>query len=381
MHTIREDFYFLMKKAGERSRKQEFEKNFYGAAIMRFNECKDRKPASQIKQEQAILQKHWGCKPLQYYYYSFYRKDCVLTIEEMKKYLPDYFAYYLFFPRISKDYSIVCEDKGLSYATLKGYNIAQPRMIFRFDFDQFYDEYNGYITSTKVNEIINESKANKIFVKPIMGTGGKGIYVFNKKDTYFYDENNVKLDHAYLLKEVNDGSYIVQEGIFQSDEMSNIYPHSVNTYRMFTECENGKAKLLVSLLRTGSGGKQVDNASSGGLYLKVDPITGVMSDYAYSKNHVKFYEHPDTNFKFKDSKLSNWEEVKEYILIVTQKFRDIKYLGWDVACTDNGPMIIEINHCPDIEIMQDHYGGLRDMLHITNPKEWWYSSKFTIKDL
>lgn len=381
MHTIRESLYYLWKKAAERHTRTNYNLN-YEIDIERFNKCdvNDKKSASQMKQEQKILHKYWGCKPLHYVYYDFYRKDCEVTIDEMLKYIPDYFIFNLVFPRSYKDYGILCEDKGLTYATLKGYELAQPTMLLRFDFDRFYDETNGPISKQKVNEIINNSKAEKLFVKPSFGLGGKGIIVFNKNNKEYLNEDNVKLTHDYLVKEVNDGSYIIQEGVVQGAEMNKLYPKAVNTYRLVTECINGESKLLFALLRMGRGGGQIDNASSGGMYIKVDPETGKMHDFAFSRNRNKFYKHPDTDFIFKDAKFENWDEVKAFILVAAQKFRDIKYLGWDIACSENGPLIIEINNGPGINIVQDFYGGIRDVLKI-NPKDWWYNSKFTIKEL
>lgn len=382
MHSLRETLYFLWKKAAEKHTRSNYNLN-YEVDIDRFNKCdaKDKKSLSQMKSEQKALQKYWGCKPLHYIYYDFYRKDCDVTIEEMLKYVPDYFIFNLFFPRSYKDYGILCEDKGLTYATLKGYNLAQPKMLLRFDFNRFYDETNGAISGEIVDELINNSRADKLFVKPSFGLGGKGIIVFNKKENNtYYNEENIKLTHEYLVKEVNDGSYIIQEGVVQGGEMNKLYPNAVNTYRLVTECINGEAKLIFALLRMGRGGGQIDNASSGGMYIKVDPETGRMSDYAFSRNRNKFYEHPDTKFIFKDAKFDNWEAVKAFILVAAQKFRDIKYLGWDIACSENGPLIIEINNGPGINIVQDYYGGIRDVLKI-NPKDWWYNSKFTLKEL
>ncbi|MEI6821632.1 MAG: sugar-transfer associated ATP-grasp domain-containing protein [Bacteroidota bacterium] len=380
MHSFRETLYYFWKKVAEKQRRQHFLTEIYEIDMERFNNCKERKDPSQIKKEMNILQKYWGCKPLHYYYHDFYRKDCKVTIEEMKKFVPDYFIYNLFYPRSFKDYGILCEDKGLTYAILKGYNLSQPKMIFRFDDGKFYDEFNGPINGTIVDELINASKAEKLFVKPNLGMGGKGILIFNKKDQLFINEKGVKLEYNLLKKEVNEGSYVVQEGMIQSEEMNKLYSHSANTYRMVTECVNGEAKLVFSLLRMGSGGKQVDNASSGGLFIKIDPETGKMAEYAYTKYHTIHYEHPDTKFVYKDAKFSNWEEVKDFVLIVATKFRDIKYLGWDIAVSDKGPVVIEINNGPSLNLIQDCYGGIRDVLKI-NPKEWWYNSKYTIKEL
>ena len=380
MHSFREYLYFLWKKASEKQSRKKYEGHFHDD-IERFNQCKERKPKGQIDREMRVLAKYWGCYPYQYYRYDFYRRDCQVTVSEMKDYIPNFFMYSLFFPRSFMDYGILCEHKGITYPFLAGNKIPQPRMLFRWDDQKFYDEFNTPVSPARIDELISQSTAAKIFVKPSFGLGGKGIMVFGRKgENAFADEAGDKLTAAYFRDTVRDGFYVVQEGVLQNSEMSGLYPHSVNTFRIVTECIKGESRIVYSLIRMGRGGKQVDNASSGGLYIKIDPASGILHDYAFSHNRIKFDVHPDTGFIFNNAKIKHWEEVKDFILLVSKKFREIKYLGWDVAISEEGPLIIEINNGPDIELIQDFYGGIRQDMHV-EPLSWWYNSKYTLKDL
>jgi hypothetical protein len=298
----------------------------------------------------------------------------------MKKYVPYFFLTQLFFPLSYKEYHVLTEDKLLSNTLFKAYETLQPKMLFGFDNNSFYDDTNTPVSNAQVDAIIKTSTAAKLFIKPRFGLGGKGITVFTRKDNAFVDSEGKVLDHSFFLHELTGGVYIVQEGLVQHPSISAIYPHSINTFRVITECINGEPRVLYALLRMGRGGKQVDNASSGGVYTKLDPDTGTLGDYAFSNNRAVFKAHPDTGFVFKDTKMEKWEEAKALSLIVAKKFRKIKYLGWDIACTTEGPSIIELNNRPDMEMIQDFYGGVRDDLKI-NPKNWWYKSNFTINSV
>ena len=379
MRSIKEYLFFYWKRASEKQSHAYFDDHFKDD-IQRFKNSTEKKDQKQIDYEIKTLKKYWGCYPYQYFRYDLFRKDNNLTIEELKKYVPNFFAYNLFFPRSFFDYGILCEDKGLTYSILKAYNIAQPVVLFRFEKKKFYNEENAEIDSKKVNEIINKSTAKKIFIKPSFGLGGLGIFVFKRSDNHFINENNIVLDDKFFTENIKEGFYIIQEGIEQHEEMNKIYSHSVNTLRIFTDCVDGEARIMYSLIRMGQGGKQVDNTSSGGLYTKFNPENGKMEDFAFSHNRIVFDSHPDTGFAFKDSYIYNWEETKKFILETTKKFREIRYLGWDVAITKQGPMIIEINNGPGIELVQDFYNGIRDDLKII-PEKWWYNRKYTLKEL
>jgi hypothetical protein len=299
----------------------------------------------------------------------------------MKEYIPHYFQMNLFFPLSYKDYGILCEDKQLTYAMLKAYNIAQPKMLLGFDNGKVYNEANTLLKAEEVNKVISASGAAKIFIKPRFGLGGRGIVVFTRSEGgQFLNEEAQVLDYSYFISELKEGFYIVQEGMVQHPELNEVYAHSVNTFRVFTECVNGEARVLYALFRMGSGGQQIDNASSGGMYLKIDAETGLLAEHAYNTGRRTFTSHPDTGFVFKNAKIEAWNEAKAFALATTKKFREIKYMGWDIAFSPDGPVVIELNNAPGLNILQDCYGGLAKDLKI-DPKHWWYKSNFTVKNL
>ena len=66
----------------------------------------------------------------------------------------------------------------------------------------------------------------------------------------------------------------------------------------------------------------------------------------------RFYEHPDSHIKFKDTLVVQWTAVKE---IVEKTLRYLPYycsVGFDVATTPDGPVILEINTGSGINLSQ-----------------------------
>lgn len=381
MSAMRSRLYYFWKKLSEKQSRKKFEQDNNKDDIARFNNCAAKKPAAQVKREMKALQQYWNCYPYQYYRFDFYRSDCPLTLEEMKTYVPHFFIMSLYFPHSYKEYGVLCEDKLLTYATLKAYAVPQPKLLFCYDHQQFFDSANTPLSDTELEQRIASCTADKLFVKPRFGLGGRGIVVFNRNAAnQFVTEEQTVLDHAYLKNSLGKEAYIIQEGLVQHEAMNTLYPHSVNTFRIMTECVNGKARVLYALVRMGNGGQQIDNASSGGLYIKIDPQTGVLADHAFAFNRLTFDTHPDTGFVFKGAHIATWNEAKHFAIAVAQKFREIKYMGWDIAFTTTGPSVIELNNAPGIGIIQDCYGGIRDDLKIY-PKDWWYKTNYTIKNL
>jgi hypothetical protein len=388
MSALRKRLYYFWKKLSEKQTRKRYKAIFFKHDFERFANCANPKPANRMKQEIKALHQYWGCYPFQYYRFDFYKQDCPHSVEEMKKYVPLYFLHHLYFPLSYKDYGVLCEDKLMTYALLKAYEVPQPRLLFCFDHNTFFDGANNPVSDTDVDALINASAAATLFVKPRFGSEGKGIVVYNKKGGVFTDEKGSVLDHAFFktsgAKSTQgrdaSGFYIVQEGLVQHDELSRIYPQAVNTYRIITECRNGEARILYCVVRMGSGGRQIDNASAGGIFVRVDLETGTLYKSAQAFDQSTCTVHPDTGFRFEGVKMESWEQTKAFTIAAARKLREIRYLGWDIAFTTSGPSVIEFNNKPDMAGIQDSYGGIRDDLQI-NPKDWWYQSNYTIKNL
>ncbi len=378
MSFIKRQLYFLLKKISERNHRGYYiEKNQY--YIDKYNTCDKKKPTHIIRKEMKELKKYWGVYPLQYFRYNMYELDCKLSLSDMKDYIPDYFAYFLLYPKSFLSRDILCEDKFLFYSICEGLNIPQAKTILLTKNGLFLSDKQDILNLESATDILKQSKAQKIFCKPRYGIGGKGISVFNNIDDKYIDKNTSSvLDLAQFVNQ----DYIIQEGILQHPIMNDIYPLSINTFRIITEyTEEFGVTILFVLLRMGNKGMEVDNASSGGVYIGVDSVTGQLQKYAMSSKQERYTCHPYTEFKFDGFTIPFWQDIVSFIKNIAFKFSEIKYIGWDVAYTTDGPLIVEANNGPDISILQDCYGGVRKHFQISSPHTYWYSEKYSIKDL
>ena len=382
MSFVKKTLYFFIKKSSEKSHRLYFQlkNNYY---IEQYHNCTQKKTLKRIHKEMNELWKYWKVYPIQYFRYSMYRADCNLNIIEMKNYIPDYFAYYLLYPKSFKERNTLCEDKFLFYTICQGLKINQPKTILYTKNNSFLDDNQNIITPQEAFDIIQKTDADKIFIKPRFGVGGMDIHIFSKveNNVFINKQENSIINPEYIHK-ITLQDYIIQIGLRQHPIMNEIYPHSINTFRIVTEyINNSDIKILFVLLRMGHHGMEIDNATSGGLYTKIVPDNGELYKYALSNNQDKFLFHPYTNFKFEGFRIPFWNEIIEFTKNIAFKFSDIKYIGWDIAYTVNGPVVIEANNGPDISILQDFYGGLKNDFGINSPKDFWYSDDYGIKDL
>lgn len=366
----------IVKRIAEFQLRNHYKKH-WNSDILKYKTCKESKSSLKIFLEQRKLQNYWKCKPYHYYRYGFFRKDCKLSIEQMKDYVPNFFAYYLYFPRIYKGYMQLGRDKSLTHTYLAGLGIPHPKVILKFSGGIFYSPDNLPVDQQEAIKMFNQCAAKRIFVKPDSGLGGYGIFVFTKTENGFFTKTGQEFNEQFVQNEMKSISFVIQEGLIQHPEMDKIYKGSVNTFRLVTSVTEGKADLLFALFRMGQKGSEIDNASQGGLYCKIDHETGRLSEYAYSNDRQKYYNHADSGVVFSETVIPAWEELKNFTLKIALQLKEISVVGWDIAMSENGPVVVEINEGPGVEIVQDLYGGIREVLKIYNPEKWWNYSKFT----
>lgn len=199
---------------------------------------------------------------------------------------------------------------------------------------------------------------NEIFAKPIISYGGMGAVKISR--SMLSNNNNEKIKIIFNL--VNTRCYILQESIDQHPEMSKLNPSSVNTIRLATFNNlSARPELISAILRIGREGNIVDNVMAGGLFVGVDLDTGRLNDYAFTElehgGHI-YSCHPDTDVEFRNIIIPYFRDVKK-IALKAATLISSKFMGWDIAITSNGPLLVEANHSIHLGLFDVTYGGLR----------------------
>ena len=350
-----------------------YKSNRMKSAIRRYKECKDRKPKMQIRAEIKICRKFWGCYPFHYFRYNLYKKDKILTKQELINYIPEYFFYNLFLSHFDGDkYSILLSDKNIEEQLFRGVNISQPYTICKLINGKIYSSTLQEMNFCDISLEFKEKLYKKIFIKPVDGQGGSGIMIFHLSEDFKYiNNNNVELTETFLLDIGKQNDYIIQKGVIQDESIKKIYPNAVNTFRISTENIKGKVRIICGVLRIGRQGNEVDNASQNGIVLGIDCNTGNCKDYAGTEEGEIFYKHPDSNFVFKNHKINDWDSIVNFAIQSASKLPQFTYLGWDIALTKEGPIAIETNIGFGIDLYQIVLGGLKEEFEINNLNKYW----------
>lgn len=210
--------------------------------------------------------------------------------------------------------------------------------------------------SNKQNNISFEAFLNKknsfdFFIKSVDGECGVGISTLKKENQVFY-LNSKTVNIKEVVSYYSNNIYFAQQRIVQKSDISEIYPYSINTLRIVTIKENGIIKTIPTTFRVGANKNYVDNWAKGGLIIPVKD-NGKLGEYGFFKPGygTKSSTHPNTGFRFNDFEIPYYEEA----IKVAKKyhgFLDVHSIGWDIAITEDGPLIIEGNDNWEITLHQ-----------------------------
>lgn len=217
-------------------------------------------------------------------------------------------------------------------------NIFWDKKQFNITFSDFINRDWIYVpdsTLEQFEEFIKNHK--KIIVKPMGGSSGSGIHIYNGES---YDE----LKSTYSM---------LEEFVTQSSKISTLNPSSVNTVRIYTIIDsNNTPHILRASMRVGGAGSAVDNYHSGGVAYPIDVESGIIFSPGTDINGCLHILHPATNQKVVGFEIPNWQDLKQFCFKACKVIPRARLVAWDIAVLENGFEMIEGNYEGDPGVMQ-----------------------------
>ena len=156
-----------------------------------------------------------------------------------------------------------------------------------------------------------------------------------------------------LLMDESAGGWLLEEYIEQHPVLKAFNPTSLNTIRMFLyQKENGEVIPLKSFLKTGKPGELIDKTENGGASVFIDQDTGVLlGGFNWSPEMRPLHEHPGTGVPFEGVQIPFWKEAEAMAISALQAFAGTRFVGVDIAISEHGPIMVEMNVHPDPDCM------------------------------
>lgn len=270
----------------------------------------------------------------EYLYYHFYERD----IKERREFVPLWEAE-IRYVEVLNDYKAadLFFDKEKVYNRFKQFYKRKLIALHKYD-RQERKEFLDFFRS-----------AGRVIVKPYDGGEGRGVRIFG--DSADAEEVFEKLKSDY-----RHGA-VAEEVVEQDERMALLHPSSLNTLRITTLRLDDELIVLPPVMRVGAKGSVVDNCGSGGILCELDE-NGVVTATADERGH-SFEYHPTTNEKMIGFQVPDISDAVVLAKKLSSVYPEARLVGWDIALSKEGYVMIEGNSAPNFAAYQLFGKGCR----------------------
>ena len=212
--------------------------------------------------------------------------------------------------------------------------------------NEFNEVFNDYLKRKWM--FINRKNYNEfecfiknmdyIIAKPNDNTEGKRIEKIKVGDYSIKELYNYLKDKDLLL---------VEEVIKQHNYLNKLYSKSINRVTVVTILYNDITYIISINLNLGNN-SIVDSLKRGGMTNKIDIETGTSLHPFCDRGLNNYYFHPVTKEKINNIKLPYINEIKSLVKDLSKIIKTVRYVSWDIAITNDGPILIGANPLPNI---------------------------------
>ena len=282
---------------------------------------------------------YYSMEPEEYFRYRF----DYLSYDERNEYVSQYF--------LTHKFSKICDKESKQILSSK----EKTALLFGDYFNRDVVCIKDMADKDKFLEFIQKHKS--FIRKPLISRGGgHGVSIINV-------ENNEEQIFQSLIA---DGSSLCEQIIEQADGMKKYHPQSVNTIRVVTCMRDQVPEIVQTSIRIGMGDSVVDN---GCLSAAVDISSGEIITPARNAHSAGLYEsHPDTNERILGSIVPHWTELMEMMKVLPCMLPNQQVIGWDMALSNDGWVMIEGNTNPAIQILAGDGIGVKRLFDTITTK-------------
>ena len=227
----------------------------------------------------------------------------------------------------------------------------------------FYNPHSGHTADNRplrnredFTRFLQESTFSEFVLKAMSADRGEGLRLCRKigndrvlsfnEGEFTYSElfDKIAATSFGIVKHSPD-SWLIQERIIQHPFLDRYTKDCTQTARVVTYITTkGDIQILMRMLKIARTGKHIDNVGTTGMAACFDD-SGILSTGAQLTDSGIVYHthHPETKAAIAGEILPFHKEVTALALEAQSRLPFLRSLGWDIAITKDGPLLIEGN--------------------------------------
>lgn len=281
-------------------------------------------------------------RPHEYFMYGLY-DDARYSKETKKTFLSEQGN------QLNSPWGTVAKDKPLMTAMLQGLGLPVPETQAIMHSTRTVADAVPLRNREDVCRFLRQQASYPIFGKPFdsacsMGTAKIDGYD-GDRDAVILGDDLIPVEGFAEMVEGLGRAYIFQTLMLPHPEIAKIIGPSVSSVRMFVFSDEDGCDVFRAAWKIPASANVADNFwRIGNMLAGIDGDTGriVKTMHRTAAGLEQIDAHPATGVSFTDLVFPHWDEMKATVLAAAVNLPDCHFQGWDVALTDRGPILVEL---------------------------------------
>jgi hypothetical protein len=312
-------------------------------AVKRFN----KNPIALAREIFELYRGPGRLQPSEYFSFQLY-DDKKYSKEEKRRFLSELLHWRIAYAVSDPKWEALIEDKWVAYSFLNGEGFPVPTTCAVIDKTiRSFGKHRKIGSPRELKNFLTEFGVYPLFAKSNLGLGSFGAFIIAGIDgEKILLENAESMTFDELFSNIiGERTFLVQTRVL-NDPLIRRFTNALATVRTVNLVKADGVITPFTLLKIPAAKNVADNYwRPGNLLCNVDPNTGVIKRVVRGKgiNHEEVTNHPETGDLLVGVSLPHWRELRELNADCARLFAPICYHSLDIAITEKGPVVIEIN--------------------------------------
>jgi hypothetical protein len=253
-------------------------------------------------------------------------------------------------PTIPSPWAEIVNDKPTLTALLRGLDLPVPETQAIVHPDRTFGGAASLRSREEIKAFLRNGATYPLFGKPFdsacsLGTANISGYDSGEDAVVLSNQQLVGLDEFVDQIERFGSKYLFQSLMRPHPALVPIVGNRVSTIRMFVLLDREGCELLRASWKIPAVENGADNFwRAGNVLAGIDVASGrigrTLRRTAQGTEPIR--QHPITGASFDDLVFPQWDAMREVVLRAAVNLPGCHFQGWDVALTDRGPVLVEL---------------------------------------
>jgi hypothetical protein len=295
----------------------------------------------------------------EYFYYGLY-DDKRLTPEAKRAFVGSKRQNRIIWSCCDRSWTAPAHDKILFYMIMSGAGFAVPPTL------AVYHPMRTLPGAAALRDRDSLASFLRLAPVPYFGKPVTGMYSDGaiRISGYRADDDTLLTDGGRALKtadvaaaidEFRDDGYLIQAVLHPHESIGAVCGDRLATVRVILFLTSEGSKIYRTVWKIPGGDSIADNFwRTGNMLADVDPDSGRVRRIVTGTGaeRTELSRHPMSDADLIGLTLPDWIELKALSLSAAHIFPGVRLQAWDVALTDNGPLLMELNIGGDFNLPQ-----------------------------